>query len=95
MPLPTPASPTAASSSFVECFHEQHEASYGYRIASERIEVTGCSVTASGRGLTLPRARGERPAAQAAQPHRREVDDGTARKEWPVYRREALSRAAF
>ena len=75
----------------VECFHEQHEANYGYRIASERIEVTGCSVTASGKGLTLPRARGERPAAQAAQPHRREVHDGTARKEWPVYRREALS----
>ena len=91
VPLPDARLAAGGLAKLVECFHEQHEASYGYRIASERIEVTGCSVTASGKGLTLPRARGERPAAQAAQPHRREVHDGTARKEWPVYRREALS----
>ena len=79
-----------ALTSLVERYHQRHEESYGYRIAGERIEITGCSVTASCRGAGSPEARRKHSTTAPAAPNHRDVNDGASRSEWPIYQREAL-----
>jgi N-methylhydantoinase A/oxoprolinase/acetone carboxylase beta subunit/N-methylhydantoinase B/oxoprolinase/acetone carboxylase alpha subunit len=78
-----------ALATLVERYHLRHEASYGYRIAGERIEITGCSVAASCRGGS-PEVRREHPTTTQAVLNHREVRDGLSRSEWPVHSRDAL-----
>ncbi|MEO1017323.1 MAG: hydantoinase B/oxoprolinase family protein [Pseudomonadota bacterium] len=75
----------------VETFHEQHEASYGYRIADERIEVMGCAVTASGPGTRLPEGEDTVQSSQRGTAKRRLVNFGGQPQEWPVYERLSLA----
>jgi N-methylhydantoinase A/oxoprolinase/acetone carboxylase beta subunit/N-methylhydantoinase B/oxoprolinase/acetone carboxylase alpha subunit len=91
VPFPAEGISSVGVAELLERFHQQHEASYGYRIAGERFEVTGCAVTASGKGARLPKAASVNSALDETKLPDRSAYDGAAFARWPVHRREAFA----
>jgi len=91
VPAPNAIDARGGLEDLFERFHAQHEASYGYRIDGETIEITACSVSASGSGLTLPAAK-ESHERDAVPTSHRMVEVGTGGKaDCPVYARADLA----
>ncbi len=90
VPFPNGGVETGGFGTLLERFHQQHEATYGYRLAGERLEVTGCAVTARGRETAFSPAGGTNAETERVQPDSRRVHSGIAYETWPVHRREAL-----